>query len=118
MGEDRCGRGAVAGLVAGLRGDFAHHLGAHVLELVLEFDLLGDRDSVLGDAGGAERFLEHHVAALRAERHLDGIRQDVDAAQHLVARVGGEFHFLCSHCCRSCSDMTFGRCPATGGSVG
>ena len=35
-------------------GDLAHHLRAHVLELVLELDLLGDGDAVLGDARGAE----------------------------------------------------------------
>src|SRR5215468_8361474 len=36
----RCSR-TVAGLVGGLRGDLAHHLRAHVLELVFELDLLG-----------------------------------------------------------------------------
>ena len=50
LGEHGRGRGAVAGGVVGLRGDFAHHLRAHVLELVLELDLLGDGDAVLGDA--------------------------------------------------------------------
>jgi hypothetical protein len=54
LAEDRLGehggrRGAVAGHVARLRRDLAHHLGAHVLELVLELDLLGDGDAVLGD---------------------------------------------------------------------
>ena len=54
LAEDRLrehgrGGGAVAGDVARLRGDFAHHLRAHVLELVLELDLLGDGDAVLGD---------------------------------------------------------------------
>ena len=50
LGEHGRRGGAVAGDVVGLRGDFAHHLGAHVLELVLELDLLGDGDAVLGDA--------------------------------------------------------------------
>ena len=45
------GGGAVASDVTGLRGHFAHHLGAHVLELVLELDLLGDGHAVLGDRG-------------------------------------------------------------------
>ena len=90
LGEHGRGGGAVAGDVAGLRGHFAHHLGAHVLELVGELDLLGDGDAVLGDARRAEGLVEHDVAALGAERHLHGIGEDVDAAQHLVARVGGE----------------------------
>ena len=62
------GGGAVAGDVVGLRGDLAHHLRAHVLELVGEFDLLGDGDAILGDARRAVAFVEDHVAALRAER--------------------------------------------------
>ena len=91
------GGGAVAGDVVGLGGDFAHHLRAHVLELVLELDLLGDGDAVLGDAGRAEALVDHDVAALRAERDLHRIGEDVDAAQHAVARVAGEFHVLGSH---------------------
>ena len=70
LGEHRRGGGAVAGDVAGLGGDLAHHLRAHVLELVLELDLLGDRHAVLGDARRAEGLVEHDVAALGAERHL------------------------------------------------
>ncbi len=58
LSEDGCSRGAVARLVIGLGGDFAHHLGAHVLELVVEFDLLGDGDAVLGDARCAERLVD------------------------------------------------------------
>jgi hypothetical protein len=64
----------------GLGGDFLDHLGAHVLEGVLELDLLGDRDAVLGDRRGAELLVEHDVAALGAERHLDGFGELIDAA--------------------------------------
>jgi hypothetical protein len=81
------GGGAVARGVGGLGGDLAHHLGAHVLELVFELDFLGDRHTVLGDARGAERLVEHDVTALGAERNLHSIRQNVDAAQHTIARV-------------------------------
>jgi hypothetical protein len=56
-----------------------HHLGAHVLELVLELDLLGDGDAVLGDGRRAEGLLEHDVAALRAQGDLDRVGEDVDA---------------------------------------
>src|SRR5882757_5906225 len=92
--ENGRGGGAVAGRVSGLGGDFAHHLGAHVLELVVELDLLGDGDAVLGDAGSAERLVEHDVAALGAERHLDRVVEDVDAAQHAVAGINAEFDFF------------------------
>src|SRR2546430_1323847 len=71
-GEHGRGGGAVARLIGGLGGDLAHHLCAHVLELVFQLDFLGDGDAVLGHARGAERFVEHHVAALGAERHLHG----------------------------------------------
>ncbi len=73
VGEHGRGGGAVAGRVSGLGGDFAHHLGAHVLELVLKLDFLGDGDAVLGDARGAERLVEDDVAALRTERHADSV---------------------------------------------
>ncbi len=92
-----CGGGAVARQIVGLLRHFAHHLRAHVLELVLKLDFLRDRHAVLGDARRAERLVENDVAALRAERHLHGVGENVDAAQHAVARVGREFHFLGSH---------------------
>ena len=79
------GGGAVARDVGGLRSDLAHHLGAHVLELVGELDLLGDRDAVLGDGRCAEALLDHDVAALGTERDFHGIRQRVDAGQNAIA---------------------------------
>src|SRR5579862_8615335 len=96
-GKHRRRRGAVTGDVGGLRGDLADHLRAHVLELVLKLDFLGDGDAVLGDAGSAEALVEDDVAAFRAERHLHRIGENVDATQHLVARVDREFDFLGSH---------------------
>src|SRR5437667_661832 len=92
--ENGRGGGAVAGSVCGLGGNFAHHLRAHVLELVVELDLLGDGDAVLGDAGSAERLVEDDVAALGAERHLDRVVENFNAAQHPVAGVDAEFDFF------------------------
>jgi hypothetical protein len=88
------GGGAVAGRVRCLGGHLAHHLGAHVLELVLELDLLGDGNAVLGDARRAEGLVEHDVAALGAERHPDRVGENVDAAQHAVAGIDAEFEFF------------------------
>src|SRR5690606_7476264 len=88
------GGGAVASLVVGLGGDFAQQLCAHVLELVLKLDFLGDGHAVLGDARSAERLVDDDVAALGAERHLDGVGENIDATQHTVARVAGEFDFF------------------------
>src|SRR5262249_9542217 len=101
MGQHGCGGGAVAGDVRGLARDLTDHLRAHVLELVVELNLLGDGDAVLGDARGAERLVEDDVAALGAERHPHRAGENVDAAQHLVARLDREFDFLGRHGCWS-----------------
>jgi hypothetical protein len=58
LGQNRCRGGAVTGDVVGLGGNFAQHLRAHVLELVFQFDFLGDGNAVLGDARCAERLVE------------------------------------------------------------
>ena len=83
--------------VIGLAGDFAHHLGAHILELVGQFDFLGDGDAVLGGARSAEALVDHHIAALGAQGHLHRVGKDVDAAQQLFAGVGAEFHIFGCH---------------------
>ena len=88
-------RGAVTSDVRGLARDFAHHLRAHVLERVLEVDFLGDGDAVLGDGGGAELLVEHDVAALRAERYLNGVGEGIDAAQDGLTRLLAVNNLLC-----------------------
>src|SRR5262249_20441212 len=45
--------------------------------------------------------LEDDVAALRPERHLDRIGQDVDTTHHPLARVGGKLYFFRCHFCFS-----------------
>jgi hypothetical protein len=79
LGQHGGGGGAVTRDVVGLGGDLLHELGAHVLEGVLQLDLTSDGDAVVGDRGGTELLVEHHVAALRAERDLDGVGQGVHA---------------------------------------
>ena len=87
LGQHGGGGGAVTGDVVGLGGDLLHQLGAHVLERVVELDLLGDGHAVVGDGGGAELLVEHDVAALRAERDLDRVGQLVDAGLEGAPRV-------------------------------
>ena len=79
LGEHGRGGRAVTGDVVGLLGDLLDELGADLLVRVLELDLLGDGDTVVGDRGGAPLLLEHDVAALGAEGHLDGVGEDVHA---------------------------------------
>ncbi len=97
LGENGCGRGAVASDVIGLGRDLAHHLRAHVLELVLKLDLLGDGDAVLRDARSAEGLVEHDVAAFRAERNLHSIRKNIYATQHPLAGILGKTYVFSSH---------------------
>src|SRR6516162_1783603 len=85
--ENRCCGRTIASKVRGLRRHFSHHLCAHVLELVLQLDLLRNSDTVFGDARRAERFIEHDIAALGTKRHADCVGEDVYTAQHPVARV-------------------------------
>ena len=49
LAEHDRGRRAVAGDVIGLGRDFLEELRAHVLERVVELDVTGDRDTVIGD---------------------------------------------------------------------
>ena len=81
------GRGAVTGDVVGLLGDFLDELGADLLVRVLEVDLLGDRDTVVRDRGGAPLLLEHDVAALRAEGDADRVGELVHARLERPAGV-------------------------------
>ena len=92
FGKDRLsvdggGGGSVAGVLGRLLGDFFHHLGTHVLVGVIEFDLLGDGDAVLGDRGSAEGFFQDHDATGRAERDLDGLGKFLNAAKHALAGI-------------------------------
>ena len=80
LGQDDARRGPVAGDVVRLLGDFLHDLGAHILELVFERYLLGDRHAVIGDGRGAIALFEDDVAPARADGDLDRVRDRVDAA--------------------------------------
>src|SRR6476659_647315 len=85
LGEHGRGRRAVTGDVVGLGRDLLGELGAEVLVGVLELDLAGDGHAVVRDRGGAPLLVDDDVAALRAERHLDGVGERVDAALERLA---------------------------------
>src|SRR5262249_59137624 len=97
MRKQGCGGGAIAGLIRRFRGNLAHHLRAHVLELVLELNLLRYRDTILGDAWSTERLIEHAIATLGTEAHLDRIAQDTSSAQHAVRCAVRNFNLFCCH---------------------
>ena len=91
------GGGAVAGDVGGLRGHLPHHLRAHVLQRIPQFDLLGHRHSVLGNDRRTKLLLDHSVAPLGAKRDLHGVSQQIDAAQNGLAGIFPSHDLLC-HC--------------------
>src|SRR5271170_439659 len=80
LGQNGGGGGAIAGDVAGLAGDFANHLRAHVLERITQFYFLGNGHAVLGDDRRAELLFDHRIAALGAEGDLYRIREGIHAA--------------------------------------
>src|SRR6185369_15985602 len=94
LGEHGRRGGAVAGMVMRPGGYGAQHLGAHVLELVLQFDFLGDCDAVLGDAGRAIAPVDDHVAALGPQGDTHGIGENIDTAGNAFTGVAGKFDVL------------------------
>ena len=93
--QNRRGRGAVAGDVGGLRSHFAHHLRAHVLERILQFDFFRNRHAVFRDGRAAELFLENDVAALRTEGDLHRIGQLIHTAQDRLAGIFSVNNLFC-----------------------
>ncbi len=83
LSQHRCSRRPVAGLVARPRGDLAHHLRAHIFELLRDLDFFGDGDTVLGDDRTAVGPLDENVTTARPQRHFDRIGEHVHAAQDL-----------------------------------
>ena len=65
------------------------------------------RNVVLDKSFGAPRITKDGVTVAKEIELADkfeNMGEDVDAAQHLLARVGGEFDFLGSHCSHSLQD--------------
>ena len=88
-----------------------HELGAHVLHLVAELDLLGDGHAVLGDGGAAPALVEHGVAAAGTEGGGDGFGELVDAGFEFFSGLGfiGNlfWHFQPSHLLQCCENFAF-----------
>jgi len=94
VGQDGGGGGAVARGVLGLLGHLLDELGAHVLELIQVFLLLGDGDPVVDDLGRPELLGQHHVAPARPQRDPHRVRQAVDPPLELLPRLLVEQHLL------------------------
>ena len=62
---------------------------------ILELDFFGYGDAVFGDGGRTEFLFDDDVAAFGAERHFDGIRQNIHAAQNRLAGIFSMQNLLC-----------------------
>ncbi len=89
--------GSVAGHVVGLGRGFLQKLSPHVLEGVLQLDLLGHRHAVVRYRRRAPLLLEDDVAALRAEGRLYRVGENIDAFQHFQPGVLVETYVFSSH---------------------
>ena len=93
--QDRRRRGAVTGHIGGLGRHFAHHLSAHVLQGILQFDLLGHGHAVFGDHGRTELLVQNHIATLGTQRHFHSVRQLIHAPQNSLAAIFAEYNLFC-----------------------
>src|SRR2546426_593468 len=84
-----------AGNVAGLGSDFLHHLRAHVLERIFQFDFFGNGDAVFGDRRRSEFLVDDDIAALRAKRNLDCISQQIHATQNGLPGIFAVDNLFC-----------------------
>ncbi len=95
LSEHGGGGCSVAGIVAGLGGNFLHKLCAHVAERLFKLYLAGNAHTVLGDMGSAELLAYDNVAAFRAEGDLNGVGKSVDTLFELFASLDIEFNVFC-----------------------
>ena len=80
LGQDggRC-RSVTSDLV-GLPGDVLDQRRAHVLEGIVELNVLRDAHAVVGDRRGTPPGAEHDIATFRTEGHAYGVGKGVHAA--------------------------------------
>src|SRR5690554_219525 len=97
LGQNSCSGGTVTGHIVGLGSYFLHHLRAHVLELVFQFDFLGNGNTVFSDGRSAKGLVQNHVTAFRAQSYLDRIGQDIYTSQHSLAGGITKFYVFSCH---------------------
>src|SRR5699024_118249 len=95
LGQQGGGGGAVTGDVVGLDCNRLDQLGAEVLEGILNIDVTGDGDAVVGDQRATERLVQDHIAATGAQGDLDGVGQGIHAPENACAGVLVKSNELC-----------------------
>jgi len=110
--EDRRRSRAVARVVVRPRGDLFDHLRADILDLLLELDLLGDRDPVLLIVGAPQLFSMPTLRPFRAEGDADRVCERVHAALDALPGAALVSDFL-AH--REDPLESVGPCPSANG---
>jgi hypothetical protein len=67
------------------------------LEGVLQLDFLRHGHAVLGDGGRAPLFVQHHVAALGAQRDFDRFGKDFHALEQGLPGILAKLQFFSCH---------------------
>ncbi|RMZ94721.1 hypothetical protein BpHYR1_018404 [Brachionus plicatilis] len=86
--------GAITGLFVGVVGHVLHKLGTEVLKFALQFDGLGNSDTVFGDLGTSPALFNDHISALGAQSDRHCVRQHVNTLQHLCSRTITKLYIL------------------------
>ena len=77
LGKHGSGGSAIAGDIIGLGGHLLDQLRPDVLEGLLQFDLLGYGDAIVGDGRRSEPFIQHYIAPLGAKSDLNRIGKGI-----------------------------------------
>ena len=64
---------SITGYISGFGSNFLHHLCAHVLDRIFQFDLFCNGHPVFSDGRCTEFFIDNDVTAFRSERHFYSI---------------------------------------------
>ena len=106
LSQNGSGGSTVTGDVVSLLGNFLDELRTNLLVRILQLDFLRDRDTVVGDGGGAPRLLQHDVTAAGAEGHLHCISEGVQTALKAAACLFVKSNELCHKCPPGRSDFS------------
>ena len=71
--------------IVGLGRNFFNELCAHVFERIFEFNVAGNRYTIVGDGRCAEFLFEHYVTAFRAKGYFYGVSQCIHTAAQSAA---------------------------------
>ena len=90
--------GTITGNIVGLGSNFSYQLCAHVLELILQLDFLGNGNAIVGDERCAVCLGQHYVSSLRSQSYSDRICKLVNTGSKSFSCLYAKFNFL-SHGC-------------------